>query len=280
MRFRCGGRCVQGPPHVDFAFNVFTWTAIALPSAFYFTECLPFLWSYNPYVPGMTAVLLVVCVILLLLTSFSDPGIIPRHALRLMVDGLEKEVVMVIGYEGFPVDIRSGERDPNLMAQLEPAGYRWCPFCRMIQPPRAKHCRDCDCCVMRHDHHCPFVNNCIGQRNYVWFCGFLLSLVCLGVAVFVGILMWFSSRYENDGGKGVLLSEPFRTIFLWVLGIPTSLFLFCVVGLTVFHLVLICSGRTTREVLTGRRRGEGRTLFGYRGPSLVRATAKLQFPEA
>merc|ERR1719198_2657578 len=98
------------------------------------------------------------------------------------------------------------------MERLQAQGYRWCTYCRMVQPPRAKHCRDCDCCVLRNDHHCPFVNNCIGQRNYVYFCGFLFSLVCLGIAVFSGIALWFTDSSPDYHPQ---ISPTVRTTIMW-----------------------------------------------------------------
>lgn len=266
-RFRLGGRCVTGPEIVDSKFNAFTWCAITLPSAFYFSVCGPFLWSTDSWMPIVTLILLIFCITFLILTSCTDPGIIPRYALRLCVDGLAEKTAIATGCRDVNIDIVNGTRDEQIMTSLECRGYRWCSFCKMIQPPRAKHCRDCDCCVLRNDHHCPFVNNCVGQRNYRYFYGFILSLLCLGISVFAGIGLWW---FSESGRENVVV--------LCVVVVPTSFFLLGVVGLSLWHTVLICRGKTTREVLTGRTYGEGSTLWAERGPALIDGRKLVRFP--
>ena len=40
---------------------------------------------------------------------------------------------------------------------------------------RTKHCYSCCKCVETFDHHCPFLQNCIGQRNRPYFYIYLFS---------------------------------------------------------------------------------------------------------
>lgn len=48
------------------------------------------------------------------------------------------------------------------------------------QPLRARHCRQCRRCVRRYDHHCPWIENCVGERNHPLFVAYLaLQLVVL-----------------------------------------------------------------------------------------------------
>ena len=46
---------------------------------------------------------------------------------------------------------------------------RICSFCKITQPYRTKHCRDCNKCVALYDHHCPWIAGCVGQNNRIYF---------------------------------------------------------------------------------------------------------------
>ncbi|XP_039717621.1 palmitoyltransferase ZDHHC12 isoform X3 [Pteropus medius] len=57
---------------------------------------------------------------------------------------------------------------------------RRCRYCMVLQPLRARHCRECRRCVRRYDHHCPWMENCVGERNHPLFVAYLaLQLVVL-----------------------------------------------------------------------------------------------------
>lgn len=62
-------------------------------------------------------------------------------------------------------------------------GMNYCIVCMARRPLRSKHCRHCNRCVARHDHHCPWVNNCIGVNNHRQFVVFITSLV-IGIVAF------------------------------------------------------------------------------------------------
>ncbi|CAJ1082148.1 palmitoyltransferase ZDHHC23-B [Xyrichtys novacula] len=66
----------------------------------------------------------------------------------------------------------------------------WCPACKVVRPPRAGHCRICGVCVLRLDHHCVWINSCVGQANHR---SFLLTLILFLLTSLYGISLVLQS---------------------------------------------------------------------------------------
>lgn len=71
----------------------------------------------------------------------------------------------------------------------ESAIHEGCVKCGIsFKPPRAHHCRVCGRCIVKMDHHCPWINNCVAIRNQKHFILLsfyigLYSLFCLIITV-------------------------------------------------------------------------------------------------
>jgi hypothetical protein len=77
----------------------------------------------------------------------------------------KKEQIYLVTNKGFPLILKM------------------CETCLIIRPPRSTHCDDCDNCVERFDHHCPWLGACVAKRNYRFFFAFLVLLNILSLYI-------------------------------------------------------------------------------------------------
>jgi palmitoyltransferase len=139
------------------------------------------------------------------------------------------------------------------------------------KPPRTHHCRVCRRCVLRMDHHCVWVANCVGHRNYK---SFVLFLLFTGLSLSHAFALWVLRGYHclttpaqprsQDPAaaaavtEGEDLAEILGGAVLHVAGV--TLFVLVLAGLAagvlsllLFHLHLTAQNLTTLESMKGLR---------------------------
>lgn len=247
-KFLFGGRLILGPDAKSLFFTVLL---ISVPVVIF---CVFVAWhlrhahqftSYDAgYAIMVVAIVFTVNVlVLLLLTATRDPGIVPRNS-----HPPEEE----FRYDTSVVET-GGRRTPGLqfprtkevMVNGIAVRVKYCDTCMLYRPPRCSHCSICNNCVERFDHHCPWVGQCIGLRNYRYFFLFVSSATLLCIYVFA-----FSAFYMK-----ILMSDNHYTVWKAMKDSPAAVILmaYCFIslwfvgGLTGFHLYLISTNQTTYE---------------------------------
>ncbi|KAK4808858.1 hypothetical protein QYF61_003916 [Mycteria americana] len=211
-RFYCGGRLMLARHSGVFALTL---GLILATSGLFFAFDCPFLASHLTLaIPIIAAVLFFFVISCLLQTSFRDPGILPRATPSEAAD-LEKRIDSM-GTSTY----RPPARTMEVVINKYVVKLKYCYTCKMFRPPRTSHCSVCDNCVERFDHHCPWVGNCVGKRNYRYFYAFILSL-------------------------------SFLTAFIFACVVTHLTLLWSILGLSGFHTYLVASNLTTNEDIKG-----------------------------
>ncbi|KAF2009492.1 palmitoyltransferase swf1 [Aaosphaeria arxii CBS 175.79] len=153
-----------------------------------------------------------------------------------------------------------------------------CSTCEFLKPARSKHCSICKTCVARMDHHCIWVNNCLGKGNYRWFLLLLFfTTVALAYGAYLAYMVisplaslqylrnekWYRYRIKpgvDPNSWGTYLSMKlyyfmtFLSIYLEIGGLRASgvgllalLTWPLPLGLLAYHIYLIWAGMTTNE---------------------------------
>ena len=97
----------------------------------------------------LSVLLVLFVMVMLCLTAFSNPGIIPRESVPNNAS-LDPAFLRLPRTKDFQIN-----------------GYRvttkYCTTCHIYRLPRCSHCAMCDNCVEKFDHYCPWVGTCIGR---------------------------------------------------------------------------------------------------------------------
>ncbi|XP_054160008.1 palmitoyltransferase ZDHHC3-like [Oppia nitens] len=192
---------------------------------------------------GLFQLILLLLVWSHLKASISDPGVVPQPQHKDNGQDLSSNHLFA-------------KKDDN-------SGHNWsvCSRCQMYRPPRAHHCRICERCVRKMDHHCPWINNCVGELNQKYF---ILFLVYTGTACIYILLsiIWSFLKSKLDSQQ--------RMIHTSVLLIEALLFGLFVVAVLTDQIQAICANETAIDRYVKSKSQD------HKSSSLTTKTTKLK----
>jgi len=241
-QFFCKGYCITGP-RTNIPYVLLLWLLLFGFSIAYFIIAAPFLLgdatSSFSLLPAFS---LILTMIFFMLTACCDPGIIPR-----------KEVFELFGSVPEQFTAKVLDKYIELSLKEKNKAFKYCPTCKIFRSPRASHCSYCDNCIEVLDHHCPFIGNCIGRRNYRYFFLFLLSLITHKAIIIYGFISLEIAMHTET----FFTNEITAYILIWSISFFLSILLLLSIALLLYHVVLAYKGETMRENITKNKIGAG-----------------------
>lgn len=139
-----------------------------------------------------------------------------------------------------------------------------CRTCNILKPARSKHCSLCKRCVAKADHHCVFINSCVGYGNQHWFILLLASTALLttyggllGVSLLSAAMRerypllhlwpsWKEGAFQFFGSWALAMEREVNLGATTLLSLLTSPMVWGLLAYTLYH---VYRGFTTNESL-------------------------------
>ncbi|KAJ6243568.1 s-acyltransferase [Anaeramoeba flamelloides] len=191
----------------------------------------------------ITLVILILVNLFLFLTAFVNPGILKRFPYYESL-GKTKESVET-NDQPFPwLEMQNGERSFKL---------KYCSTCNIYRPPRSSHSSKSNNCVLKFDHHCPWVGSDVGLRNYRFYIYFLFFVTIFSpntlIAGIYHMVITFQNFAKDDDldNMGIFSKGFSKCWYSLLLIIYAFFFFYYVTKLFWYHIKLISKGITTKE---------------------------------
>lgn len=117
---------------------------------------------------------------------------------------------------------------------------KMCGICNAPKPARTHHCSTCKRCFLKMDHHCVWLDNCVGYGNYKFFYCLLFWATFMCGFIFGATLEVLIQQLVYKQLEGVSVVWLIMTILAFALGLSTLMLL----G---YHSYLISKEMTTIE---------------------------------
>eukprot|EP00928_Gymnodinium_smaydae_P023906 TRINITY_DN19540_c0_g1_i2.p1 TRINITY_DN19540_c0_g1~~TRINITY_DN19540_c0_g1_i2.p1 ORF type:complete len:483 (+),score=37.43 TRINITY_DN19540_c0_g1_i2:51-1451(+) len=219
--------------------------------------------SFVAFCRSGTQVLALLCIVCLVFVNAMDPGTVAAEDVNFVKDLralpedqlLVKRPASVAEDESFIVRRDSDATEGECVFSADFTDnddiYRWCRSCKIWRPPDVSHCSECRRCLLRFDHHCWAVGNCVAKRNHRFFALMLLSGTSAWVIAITGIVLGLFAHGTNQAWW------PITTERLW-LYLAVAFVVASVVSIsllfpfTCFHVGSLLCTYNTKTVFGGR----------------------------
>ncbi|KAL5055333.1 hypothetical protein RYX36_036015, partial [Vicia faba] len=237
------GRLIFGP---DVKYIIRTIFLIVAPVVVFCAFVARKLMDELPHHFGYSILILVIIhtifvLISLLVTSGRDPGIVPRNWYPPVPEEYGESVGIDIEHN-LACDLPQ-IKEVIINGRIVKAKH--CDTCMLYRPPRCSHCSICNNCVERFDHHCSWVGQCIGLRNYRFYYVFVLSTMLL--FLYIHGFCWFYIKRIQGSEEISIWKAMIKTPASIALIVYSFISVLLVGRLVVIHTYLICKNRSTYE---------------------------------